>query len=305
LTDINNLINHLLEYATKQGADLHICPKSAPFARLGGKNSVLQPVQGFEDWILDVGTVKTLISELLTPEQRVELLKHKYADVSYTHGELGRFRVSVYAQRGTHAITIHTLPFDVPDLHKLDLPVDIVTALENTVMENVGLVIAAGDYFSDKSVIIAALVDSINRKRNCHISTIEKPIKYLHRHKKSMVIQKEIGIDVADFKTALEQIRQENPDVVVLNELQHDDFLSVMTLAEERLVLASLRTNAYDDGDAEGALSAVQEIKYEEAVKTEHSRFMLPKPLITVLLQDEHGDYTIAYGGRVNGGEGF
>jgi twitching motility protein PilT len=294
----------LLEYATKQGADLHICPKSAPFVRLGSKTGILTPVQGFENWILDLATVKAVIGELLTPEQKSELLKHKYADVSYTHGELGRFRVSVYTQRGTHAVTIHALPFEVPDIYKLELPNETLYAIEKIVTESNGLIVFAGDYFSDKSIILAALVDLINQKRSCHISTIENPIEYLHRHKKAMVIQKEIGADVTDYLTALKQIRQENPDVLVLSDLRQADIISVMELAEERLVLTNLRTSFFNNSDAEEALCVVQEILLEEAARTEHSQFLLPRPLITVLHQGENGENTIAYDGRVSDGAG-
>jgi twitching motility protein PilT len=276
-----------LEYATKQGADLHICPKSAPFVRLGGKNGVLQPVQGFDDWVLDLGTVKTVISELLTPEQRSELLKHKYTDVSYTHSELGRFRVSVYTQRGTHAVTIHTLPFDVPDFYKLNIHGDIACYMERDVLNDIGLIIVAGDYFSDKSVILAALVDLINQERDYHITTVENPIKYLHRHKNSIVTQKEIGIDVSDFETALKQIRQENPDVVMLSELRQEDIISVAELAEERLVLTSLRTNG--NHEASKIFQAVKEIINAEAKKSGRNKIFLPNPYMSVIYQKERG----------------
>ena len=217
MNDAKNLITHLLEYATKQGADLHICPKSAPFVRLGNKYGLLQQVPGFDDSLLDLATVKTLIGELLTPEQKAELQKNKCLDFPFTYGELGRFRAYAYTQRGTHAITIHTLPFDVPDFYGLGLTEKMADMVESIIMEGKGLFVVAGDYFSEKSKTIAALVDLINQKRNCHISTVEKPIEYLHNHKKAVVVQKEIGADIADFKTALEQIQHEIPDVLALS----------------------------------------------------------------------------------------
>ena len=233
----------MLEYATEEGADLHICPQSAPFVRLKSENGALQTVQGFKDWTLDLPTVKALISELLTPEQKSELLKNKYADIPYTHSELGRFRVSVYTQRGTHAVTIHTLPFEVPVIFEMGLSDSSVRAMEIITLEKKGLIVVAGDYFSEKSALLAALVNLINKTRKCHISTIENPIEYLHSHKNSVVVQKEIGADVTDYSAALRQLRHENPDVIMISELRQEDLLLVVELAEERLVLTSIRTN--------------------------------------------------------------
>jgi Tfp pilus assembly pilus retraction ATPase PilT len=287
LSDIKKLINTLLEYATEQGADLHICPKSAPFVRLGGIGE-LKPIPDYINSPLDIATVKALINELLTPEQRGELLKHKYADFSYTHSELGRFRLNVYTQRGTHAITIHTLPFDVPNFYKLELPNEAIWVIEHAVTESAGLFIVAGDYFSGKSATLASLVDLINDKRNCHISTIESPIEYLHRHKKAMVIQKEIGADVADFQTALEQIRQENPDVVVLSDLRNEDLLSVMELAEERLVLASLKVNHLQGQQKDAAFGVLHYINRIARNETERNNLLvqfIPNPNISVIFQ--------------------
>ena len=164
MNDIKNLITTLLKQATVQGADLHIYPKSAPFLRSGGKNGELQPMPGFKE-PFELATVKAVVGELLTPEQKNELLKYKHIDFSYTHGELGRFRVSVYTQRGTHALTIHTLPFDVPCLLELGLSDESIRALEYITTEKKGVFIFAGDCFAEKPVMLAALVDFINANR--------------------------------------------------------------------------------------------------------------------------------------------
>jgi len=300
MSDIKNLITKLLEYATEEGADLHICPQSAPFVRSGGKNGALQPVPGFEKWILDLPTVKAFIGELLTPEQKSELLKNKYADISYTHGELGRFRVSVYTQRGTHAVTIHTLPFEAPRLYASDYSHSSIRAMEIITLEKKGLLVVAGDCFTEKSKLLAALVDLINKNRKCHISTIENPIEYLHRHNNSVVVQKEIGIDVADFGTALRQIRQENPDVVMISELRRENLLSVMELAEERLVLTSVRTSRViqeDDYDCKkeppktrDILYALEEMTLNEADINGLPAPFIPNPDITVLHRQINDD---------------
>ena len=288
MSEAKNLITHLLEYATKQGADLHICPKSAPFVRLGGKNGVLKPVPGYEDSPLDLTAVKTIIGELLTPEQKNEQLRSKHIDFSVTFGELGRFRAYAYTQRGTPAITIHTLPFEVPDLYEMILSDTTADAVERIVMENKGLFVIAGDYFSGKSATLAALVDLINKKRNCHISTVENPIEYLHRHKKSIVVQKEISADVPDYGSALRQIRHENPDVVALGELRREDFLSVMELAEERLVLANMKTSKPQNNGAIGVMKAVNLIAGSEAEQKNLIDPFIPEPRINVIYQQSY-----------------
>ena len=292
MSEIKNLIKLLLEYATKQGADLHICPKSAPFVRLGGNKGVLQPVPDFETWALDLATVKTLIGELLTPEQKTELQRNKYLNFTMTHGELGRFRAYAYTQRGTHAITIHTLPFEVPDIKNMDLTHAAVDALNNIVAENKGLVIVAGDYFSGKSATLAALINLINENRSCHISTVENPIEYLHHHKKSMVSQKEIGADVSDLGAALQQIRHENPDIIALSELHQDYFLSVMELAEERLVLASVKTNQRNNDNALSFMGAFMKIAREELARNKLIEPFIPRPPVNIIFQQSY-DKTI------------
>ena len=300
MSDIKNLITKLLKYATEEGADLHIYPKSAPFLRLGGKNGALQPVRNFKDSPLELATVKAIIGELLTPEQKNELLKNKHIDFSYTHSELGRFRVSVYTQRGTHAATIHTLPFDVPGISQMGLSHSSVRAMEIITLEKKGLIIVAGDYFSEKSELLAALVNLVNKNRKCHITTIENPIEYLHRHNNSVVIQKEIGADIPDFGAALRQIRNENPDVVMISELRREDILSVMELAEERLVLSSVRTSrVLHEDDCENTkvppktrdiLFALEKMTLCEADKIGLPEPFIPNPNITVLHKQANDD---------------
>ena len=280
MSDIKNIITRLLEYATEQGADLHICPKSAPFVRLGGKNGALRLVPGFENKILDLATVKAIIGELLTPEQKNELLKNKYLDFPLTYGELGRFRAYAYTQRGTHALTINSLPFEVPTLNDLELSDDTTAKIEDIITEPNGLIVVAVNYFSSASFILAALVDTANQLRQCHISTIEKPIEYLHRYKSSIVVQKEIGADVLDFKTALQQIRYENADVCMLSELQPKDFLSVMDLAEECLVITALKVNALQTNPADIMALFKKLTQYQSPLFT-------PNPKITIISQQE------------------
>jgi len=279
----------LLEYATQQGADLHLCPKSAPFLRLWGKYGELSPVPDFEGLPFDVATVKGIIGELLTPEQKNELLKNKRVDFALTYGELGRFRAYAYTQRGTHAITIKTLPYEIPDYIDLDFPAEVACTVDRIATEDEkGLFIVAGDYFSGTSATLAAIVDSINCVCNCHISTIENPIEYLHRHKKAIVAQKEIGTDVADFKTALEQIRHENPDIVMISDLRQEDFLSVMELAEERLVLASIKISKLQKDGAIGVIEAVKKITAAEAERKNLLMPFIPCPRVSVIYQQAY-----------------
>ena len=289
MNDTKNLISHLLKHATEHGADLHICPKSVPFARLGGKYGELSPVPEYEDSPFDVATVKAIIGEILTPEQKSELQKNKFVDFSFTHGELGRFRAYAYTQRGTHAITIHSLPYEIPDYIDLDFTADVAYKVDRIAIEDEkGLLIVAGDYYSGISATLAAIVDSVNGVWNYHISTIESPIEYLHKNKKAVIVQKEIGTDVADFKTALEQIRRENSDIVMISDLRQEDFLSVMELAEERLVLAGVKINMVEKSGATVVMDAVKAIAAAEAKRRNLITPFVPCPRISVIYQQIH-----------------
>jgi len=200
MTDIKKLIEGLLVFASQNGADLHICPKSVPFARFRDVDGKMTPIPDYADSSLDVAMVKALVMELLTPEQKTELQKHKFLDFSYTHGNLGRFRACVYTQRGTHALSIHPLPFDVPDIYSLDFTDDLLHTVNKTIKEKCGLVVVAGDSSIRLSQTLAALVDLTNQQRECHISTIENPIKYLHRHKKGNACPKRNRLGCTRFQ---------------------------------------------------------------------------------------------------------
>ncbi|MCL2604172.1 MAG: hypothetical protein FWD90_06815 [Defluviitaleaceae bacterium] len=160
----------------------------------------MTPIPDYADSSLDVAMVKALVMELLTPEQKTELQKHKFLDFSYTHGNLGRFRACVYTQRGTHALSIHPLPFDVPDIYSLDFTDDLLHTVNKTIKEKCGLVVVAGDSSIRLSQTLAALVDLTNQQRECHISTIENPIKYLHRHKKGNACPKRNRLGCTRFQ---------------------------------------------------------------------------------------------------------
>ena len=177
----------------------------------------------------------------------------------------------------------------MPNITQMGLTDSTVRALEIITNENKGLIVVAGDYFSEKSVLLAALVNLINKTRKCHISTIENPIEYLHVHKNSIVVQKEVGTDVADFGAALRQLRHENPDVIMISELRQDELLPVMELAEERLVLTTIRTNQQKSKDpiTPNILTALEKMAFREAEKRELPAPLIPNPFITVLHQHE------------------
>ena len=289
MNDPKNLISHLLKHATEHGADLHICPKSVPFARLGGKYGELSPVPEYEGSPFDVAIVKAIIGEILTPEQKSELLKNKFVDFSFTHGNLGRFRAYAYTQRGTHAITIHSLPYEIPDYIDLEFTAEVACKVDKIAIEDEkGLLIVAGDYYSGISATLAAIVDSVNEVWNYHISTIERPIEYLHKNNKAVIVQKEIGTDVVDFKVALEQVRYENPDIVMISDLRQEDLFSVMELAEERLVLAGVRTKIIEKDGATVVMDAVKTLAAAEAKRINLIAPFIPCPRISVLYQQIH-----------------
>lgn len=161
-------------------------------------------------------------------------------DFSFAIPGLSRFRVSTYKQRGSLAAVIRIIAFELPNPHDLGIP---DTVLELTSMTK-GMVLVTGPAGSGKSTTLACLVDRINTSRQNHIITLEDPLEFLHRHKKSIVSQREIATDTDNYLTALRAALRQSPDVILLGEMRdHETIQTAMTAAETgHLVLSSLHT---------------------------------------------------------------
>jgi twitching motility protein PilT len=201
-------------------------------------NGSLQPVEGAKK--LTPGEIDTGIREYLDEAKKQKLEREKFLDFSYSVSGLGRFRCNIYRQRGTYAVAIRALPIEIPDFEELGLP-DVIKRFTE---KSKGLVLVTGATGTGKSTTLASLLDIMNRKYHYHIITIEDPLEYLHKHKKSMVTQREIGEDADNFASALRSSLREDPDVIMVGEMRDMETVSIALSAAEtgHLVLSTLHT---------------------------------------------------------------
>lgn len=161
-------------------------------------------------------------------------------DFSISVPQVGRFRVNVFKQRGTWGAVLRVVNFELPDVESMGIPKSILDLGQ----KQKGMVLVTGAAGSGKSTTLAYIIDEINRKRNCHILTLEDPIEFLHSHHKSIVSQREIGIDSANYNRALKASLREAPDVILIGEMRDLETIEIaMTAAETgHLVLSTLHT---------------------------------------------------------------
>jgi twitching motility protein PilT len=231
-------VETLLEDVIKKNAsDLHIQVGLPPMLRVDGS---LVAVNGAP--VLTEESVETLIFAILDDEQKQILLKDKEFDFSFAFGDLGRFRVNAFHERGNLAAALRLIPNEIKSTSQLGLP----KILEKFAEYPRGLVLVTGPTGSGKSTTLAALVDKINTEKATHIVTIEDPIEYTHRSKKSVVVQREVHYDTYSFSAALRSSLRQDPDVVLIGEMRDlETIASAITIAETgHLVFATLHTNS-------------------------------------------------------------
>ena len=175
-------------------SDIHLKAGLPPLFRVDG---ALLPVKDAERLVPE--QIAAILTELTTPRQREEFEGRHEIDLAYSAPGLGRFRVNAFRQRGTIGIVFRVIPFGVKTVEQLNLP----PVVEQVAMENRGLVLVTGTTGSGKSTTLAAMLDHINTNRTCHVMTIEDPIEFLIRDKRSIVNQREIGVDTSNFAAAL------------------------------------------------------------------------------------------------------
>jgi len=177
---------------------------------------------------------------IMTKGQQDKFKDAGEVDLAYGVPGLGRFRVNIFQQRGTIGIVLRVIPFTVKGIEELNLP-PIVGKLA---MEPRGLILVTGTTGCGKSTTLAAMIDLINSTRTCHIVTIEDPIEFLHRDKRSIVNQREVGFDTKGFAVALRSALREDPDVILVGEMRDFETIETALLAAEtgHLVLSTLHT---------------------------------------------------------------
>lgn len=231
-------IETLLEECVKRGAsDLHIQYGLPPILRLDG---ALIPMAEYPK--LDEESLKRLIFATLDEDQQKIYLKDKEFDYSFAFGDIARFRVNAFHERGKMAAALRLIPNHIRSINDLGLPAVVETFAEYPR----GLVLITGPTGSGKSTTLAALVDKINREKSRHIITIEDPIEFTHKSERSVVVQREVHYDTFSFAAALRSVLREDPDVVLIGEMRDlETIQAAITIAETgHLVFATLHTNS-------------------------------------------------------------
>jgi len=228
-------LNDLLKSMVEMGAsDLHLKVGRPPVVRMHGELEMTDfkrlTSRDMDDFLFDV----------LSDEEQVRLRKNKGIDVAYSLPGVSRFRVNILFQRGTMAMVIRTIPFQIPTIGELGLP-EMVGRFARM---NSGIVIITGPAGSGKSTTLAAIIEYINTHYNKQVITIEDPIEYLFRDNKSSVIQREVGQDTLSFADGLRMVFRQDPDVIVIGEMRDLETISTAMSAAEtgHLVLSTLHT---------------------------------------------------------------
>lgn len=229
-------LNEILTIAVKaKGSDIHIKSGLPPVVRINGK---LHPIPNAQR--LSVETVNTMAYGMMNERQKGIFEDQYEVDLAYGVGGLGRFRVSVYRQRGSISMVFRAIPVTVPTLDTLNLP----PILKKICAEERGLVLVTGTTGSGKSTTLAAMIDYINERRSSNIITIEDPVEYLHKDKKSIISQREVGLDTLSFSSALRSSLRQDPDVILVGEMRDLETIETALNAAEtgHLVMSTLHT---------------------------------------------------------------
>jgi twitching motility protein PilT len=229
-------INELLRLAAEQGAsDLHIKVGSPPIMRINGE---LVPLSS-EERVNHEDALKTAFSVMSSGRKEV-FKKRNDLDFAYSVSGLGRFRCNAFFQRGVVGLVFRLIPTKIPNFEELNLP----GILNKISLEERGLVLVTGTTGSGKTTTLASMVDLINATRTVNIVTIEDPIEYLHRDKRGIVNQREIGVDTRSFAGALRAALRQDPDVILVGEMRDFETIeTAMTAAETgHLVMSTLHT---------------------------------------------------------------
>lgn len=229
------LIDIINEAVLRNASDIHIAAGipavirvSGELIRLGDQKLLPADTERIANQIFEIAGYKNTIDE------RGEI------DFSFSVPQKGRFRSNIYKQRGSVAVAIRLIPMDVPDITTLNIPDPIINLWNKTR----GLILVTGPTGVGKSTTLAALIDIINERRNCHIITLEDPVEYLHRHKNGIISQREIGTDSRSFGNALRAALREDPDVIMIGEMRDNETIATALTAAEtgHLVFGTLHT---------------------------------------------------------------
>lgn len=230
-------IQTLLQRAYEEKAsDLHITTDIPPVYRIDGR------LQQYGDVSVTADVVREMIEDILPPYKVEEFNKTGETDFNYSLGDLCRFRVNAYHQRSAGAIAARLIPSKIPTIESLAMPKILFDLAEKPQ----GLILVTGPTGSGKSTTLASMINYINETKAKHIITLEDPIEYLHPHKKSIVNQREIGVDTENFASGLRASLRQDPDVILVGEMRDLETISTAITAAEtgHLVFGTLHTSS-------------------------------------------------------------
>ena len=265
--ELKELLSHMIE---KGASDLHLTAGMPPLLRIDGQLS------GTESESLTPEEVQVLAYSILDQQEVESFQRAKALDKSLNIETIGRFRVSLYCERGNIAAAVRLIPSHIPSVNELGLP-KVAVDFAN---KSKGLILICGATGSGKSTTMAAMIDHINRTRRCHIISIEDPIEYIHQHNSSVVNQRELGQDVTSFARGVREVLREDPDVVAIGEMRDLETIRTSLLLAEtgHLVLTTLH--------ASGAPHSISRIVDVFPAEEQQSvRLQLSLTLIGVIVQ--------------------
>ncbi|MBC7238845.1 MAG: PilT/PilU family type 4a pilus ATPase, partial [Chloroflexi bacterium] len=232
-------MGELLELMSKMveldASDLHLAVGLEPVYRVHGR---LQTCEGWEK--LTPSKIGKLIDEILDPFRKKIFEENKELDFAYEIKDKARYRVNLFFHRGVPGASIRLIPNRIRSIEELGLP----TILKDLATKLRGLILVTGPTGSGKNTTLAAMIDYINENFSRKIITIEDPIEYVHNHKKSLIVQREVGIDTNSFASALRHALRQDPDVILIGEMRDLETISTAITAAEtgHLVMATLHT---------------------------------------------------------------
>jgi twitching motility protein PilT len=231
--DVDGALRKLIQ---EEGSDLHLKVPSPPLMRVHGD---LAPIAGHD--ALRPEDTEGVLREMLADAEKLDEFEREHeVDFAYAIEGLARFRVNAFRQRGSVSLVCRAIPYSIRTIDQLKLPPVIRTLAE----EERGIILLTGTTGSGKSTTLAAIIDHINQTMAKHVVTIEDPIEYLHRDRKSVINQREVGLDTESFKRALRRVLRQDPDVILIGEMRDEETVQTALSAAEtgHLVLSTVHT---------------------------------------------------------------
>ena len=228
-------MSDLLQLAVdEEASDLHLSVNSPPQLRVHGSLNPLDSPPLTDD------DTERLMKSISSPDHQQRLREEGGADFGFSFGEAARFRVSIFRAKGNIGVVLRLIPSRLLTLEEIGLPPQVKEVL----FRPRGLILVTGPTGSGKSTTLASMVDVINKERDAHIITIEDPIEYFHKHQRSLVTQREVGVDVPSFRESLKRALRQDPDVILVGEMRDLETMEAAITAAEtgHLVFATLHT---------------------------------------------------------------